>query len=932
MKKFSTSLVVLLGIITFTVLSSIMLSAKQLVCRNEEIFNDLNKFPHTSSNEDVYMFEWNITLGTIYEDRAIGVAVDSSDNIYVSGFQDLSGSNTNRDMVLVKYNPLGEQQWIRYWGGSNDDLPYDILIDSSDNIYVVGETHSFDDVDGDAVVIKYNLTGHQQWNFTWGGDQYDFANAIGIDSSNNFYIGGGSQSFADIDGDAFLVKFDENWIEQWNKTWGGSDNDENNYLHIDNNEDIYVAGASFSLDPSPGEADAFLNKYNSSGDLQWSQSWGGSWGQRALGIATDSLNDVYIVCRTFGHPASSGKGAIVKYNSTGNYQWEEIWGVNGVYSNYMYRIIIDSNDELYISGTTYSYGLPNNNDAILFNYDTDGNQNWYKIWSEYEWDLAFDLCMDSQSNIYLAGDTISYSAGQKDMLVLKYKYNAINIISPENKTYTEPMSGYYPATYGFENDNNEAINAVDWIGTSTGNMWTKIVESIDGHNKIYQMYDSDANNFAKITHNFNNKSYGTIEFWWRRDNPNCGGYIYLNNGLDIVIRIQQGVPESWNSYNGTDYVPFFNYTMPINTWTHIRLDFELTDSGYLGLAAHTLKLSIDGMVGIADCSPFFSEVNNVQICTRWGDSTGHNFWVDAVGFSWDSDYDAGDNFNEGLLLSYDSNLDHNWTGFSLDGQMNRTILGNTTFVVPTDGVHTIQVFGNNSLGEMYESDIRYFTINILGPGVSINSPTPNLIFGKPAPDFDLLIPDPDLDATWYSLDGGITNILFTGLTGTIDQTEWDKIGNGTATITFFANDTANNIGQAEVSLRKDIIAPVITVNEPNNAEIFEDPPIYDITVLEANLEEMWYTLDGGLTNITMSNPDGIISQSEWNSAPDGPLTIRFFAKDKAGNQAFDDVYVVKRTSGQQIPPAIPGYNIIAIFGLCCVITLLLIRQKRKRIE
>jgi len=73
-------------------------------------------------------------------------------------------------------------------------------------------------------------------------------------------------------------------------------------------------------------------------------------------------------------------------------------------------------------------------------------------------------------------------------------------------------------------------------------------------------------------------------------------------------------------------------------------------------------------------------------------------------------YEIGDNLNEGLLLSFENYTALDWMGYSLDGQNNKTILGNSTIPMPKDGVHTIQVFGNDSLGELYKSEVRKFTI------------------------------------------------------------------------------------------------------------------------------------------------------------------------------------------------------------------------------
>jgi hypothetical protein len=704
MSKEKVSLIYLFSISFLLIIISFS-NVKILIVKSEDT-------PTSNSLSSDYVFEWNASLGGIYIDGARAIAVDNDDNIYIAGYQDLSGSNTNRDMVIAKYNPFGVQQWIRYWGGSNDDIPYDLIVDSSKNIFIVGLTKSYDDVDGDAVILKFNITGHQQWNFTWGGSQLDAAIAIDMDSANNFYIGGFSQSFGDIDGDAFLVKFDNNWIEQWNETWGGSDTEEVGFVHLDKNEDIYVCGRSDSLDPSPAEGDAFLNKYNSSGDLLWSQSWGGSYTQGASGIATDSLGDVYIVCMTFGHPASSGKGAIVKYNSGGVYQWEEIWGVNGVYANYMYRIIIDSNDDLYIAGTTRSYGIPNNNDAILFNYDTNGNQNWYKIWSEYEWDLSFGLCMDTKSNIYLIGDTKSYSIGENDILLLKYGFannnRVITITTPENKTYTEPMGGFFPASHGFENElegtSGTDIKFVNYT-TISSNCEVQIYDEYQGHKKVLRLHDGSSSGNARAQHNFHSThTTGSIEWWWLTPTSGTNGMAFHLH--EEIMGTHAGRLLIRNGYF-EDMEDNIIQPYSANRWYHHKIVFHTLSDIY--------DWYIDGIL-VVNNGDFENPVNNIgSINIKGGWNSIGSCFIDAIGFSWESDYSIGENLNEGLLLSYSSAISLDWKEYSLNGQTRKAILGNTTIPMPTSGLHRIQVFGNDSLGIDYASSPRYFTINAQEP-------------------------------------------------------------------------------------------------------------------------------------------------------------------------------------------------------------------------
>ena len=93
-------------------------------------------------------------------------------------------------------------------------------------------------------------------------------------------------------------------------------------------------------------------------------------------------------------------------------------------------------------------------------------------------------------------------------------------------------------------------------------------------------------------------------------------------------------------------------------------------------------------------------------------------YIDAVGYSWDSEYIIGDNLNEGMLISFNNNTNLEWIGFSLDSQPNRTIYGNKTIKMPDDGLHTIELHGNNSVGTYYSSGIRYLSSSLMSRTIS----------------------------------------------------------------------------------------------------------------------------------------------------------------------------------------------------------------------
>lgn len=95
---------------------------------------------------------------------------------------------------------------------------------------------------------------------------------------------------------------------------------------------------------------------------------------------------------------------------------------------------------------------------------------------------------------------------------------------------------------------------------------------------------------------------------------------------------------------------------------------------------------------------------------------------------------------------------------------------------------------------------------------------------------------------WYTLNAGNSDCTFTS-DNTINQEAWKSLGNGTVIIKFYANDSEGYIGFAEVTIRKDIIAPDITIDVPDPFEVFGNiPPIVNIEINEPNLDTTWYML------------------------------------------------------------------------------------------
>ena len=217
-----------------------------------------------------------------------------------------------------------------------------------------------------------------------------------------------------------------------------------------------------------------------------------------------------------------------------------------------------------------------------------------------------------------------------------------------------------------------------------------------------------------------------------------------------------------------------------------------------------------------------------------------------------------------------------------------------------NGTVTLTFFANDSIGRLTHKNVTVRKDNE-APQITINSPYSNQFFGYISPSYNVSIFGVDKDSTWYTIDNGITNKTFTGFLGTINQTLWDLRPNGTVKIIFYVNDTTGNLGSYEVIINKDIEAPQITINSPTSSDFFAySAPAFNFNILEANLDTMWYTIDDGFINITFIGFSGSINQSEWDKKGSGTIIIRFYANDTAGNLGFDEVIIIKDVEVPQI--------------------------------
>jgi hypothetical protein len=247
---------------------------------------------------------WEYSFGFAGSDTPYSIIQTNDDGYLLSGVLDVSASNgqgdrnsilsrhAGGDYWVIKLNASGVKQWSNYYGGSFTDTAYDAIQTEDDGYIIIGSSDS-DDVDitnnlgsYDFWILKISATGTLVWEKSFGGSEIDEAHAISQATDGNYLIVGDTRS-NDLEisqnngaADLWIVKITPEGTLLWEKTLGGSSFDVGRSISKTQDNGFLVSGSSRSSDgnltSNKGQNDAWVVKINSSGNLEWQKTIGGS--------------------------------------------------------------------------------------------------------------------------------------------------------------------------------------------------------------------------------------------------------------------------------------------------------------------------------------------------------------------------------------------------------------------------------------------------------------------------------------------------------------------------------------------------------------------------------------------------------------------------------------------------------------------------------
>ena len=361
---------------------------------------------------------WTRFLGGPGEDYVNDMVIDSQGNLYLTGrtASNLGGQTIQgqSDVFVAKYSSTGNLQWVKLRGGIKYEDGLALAVDTSGNVYVTGYTNnSFDNnpFQGayDLFLMKFTGEGTHQWTKFYGGSGTEAGRALALQGNQWVYVGGQAPSESGGTHSHLLLQYRPDGSLYGGYTTG-------NVGPMDQIQGIALSAQDlYALRQSEGTLSIrrcpLDNINNQLYTIQLNYFYGS-------GIAVDASNNVYIVGYTTqaldDQTAKGGRDIfIIKYSSSLVSKWSRI--VGGPQDDYGTKITL-AGDYLYVAGYTkssFNGQTPTGDfDSFVMKYDLNGNHIWTKFIGSESTEGGFGVGVDTSGNVYLAGNTIGSFDGQ----------------------------------------------------------------------------------------------------------------------------------------------------------------------------------------------------------------------------------------------------------------------------------------------------------------------------------------------------------------------------------------------------------------------------------------------------------------------------------------------------------------------------------------
>ena len=412
-----------------------------------------------------------------------------------------------------------------------------------------------------------------------GTSQTSYGTGVALDSSKNMYISGSNNSTGQV------AKYNELGVIQSQSSVVSSDANKTVGVAVDSSNNVYYVNRwadSTYINIS-------VNKYNSSGTLQWTRRFVNISIDRdayITAITTDSSNNVYI--SGYWLNSSSYNVVIIKINSSGTTQWQQrlTSGSPNYFINTQGNIAVDSSGNVYFSGLSWiTTSGPPGQEILLVKLNSSGALVWQRTLGDSSTQQGWGTGIDSDGNVYVTGRSGFYQIIAKfnSSGTLQWNrslYNGGNAIQVTNLIVDTSGNSYICGYYTIGSGSPDLENAFIAKYNSSGTIqWQRRfgTDIIDSRNTSTQAnnlaFDASGTLYMIGQSNANTSVYQDNFFFAKLPPDGSKTGTYTLSGVTYYYSATSFTDSDGGLTSATP-----GYTMASNTWSEDTTNLTETTS------------------------------------------------------------------------------------------------------------------------------------------------------------------------------------------------------------------------------------------------------------------------------------------------------------------------------------------------------------------
>ncbi|MBA7706328.1 hypothetical protein ES703_115180 [subsurface metagenome] len=353
--------------------------------------------------------QWAITYGGSLGEEVHSFQQTSDGGYIVAGKTNSFGAGSD-DFLILKFTSDGDIEWQKTYGGSVNDEAHSIQQTSDGGYIVAGETSSFGTDGGDIWILKLASDGEIEWQKTYGGDKVVSAPFI-QQTDDGGYIVAGRTSINEVDNwgdDIWILRLTSDGNIEWQKTYGGNRNDSASFLQQRSDGGYIVVGHTESF--GGGGADIWILKLSPAGNIEWQKTYGGSEDEEVNSFQQTSDGGYIAAGRTESFGAGENDFWILKLTSDGDIEWQKTYGESEGEGASSIQQTIDGG--YIVAGSTHiSDAACRDFNSLILKLSSTGDIEWQKTCGgTYSEDEVYFIQQTSDEGYIVIGRTNSWNA------------------------------------------------------------------------------------------------------------------------------------------------------------------------------------------------------------------------------------------------------------------------------------------------------------------------------------------------------------------------------------------------------------------------------------------------------------------------------------------------------------------------------------------